>query len=95
MPALENLDIQVEEDNLSEFESKVMDEASRGIDHCWVQDVERLDELIGHYLPIAQSAEQDFDRALRASYIVLELIEAKSHFLYSGSGAKSYFGGAQ
>ena len=28
MPALENLDIQVEEDNLSEFESKVMDVGS-------------------------------------------------------------------
>ena len=94
MPALENLNIQVKEDNLSEFESKVMDEASRGIDHCWVQDVERLDELIGHYLPIAQSGEQDFDRALRAAYVMLELIEAKSHLLYSGSGAKSYFRGA-
>ena len=99
MPAQEKLDVKVdhflEKGDIPEFESRVIDEASRGIDHCWVQDVERLDELIGHYLPIAQSAEQDFDRALRAAYVMLELIEAKSHFLYSGSGAKSYFGGAQ
>ena len=99
MSAPEKLDVQVdrllEKDNLSEFESKVIDEASRGIDHCWVQDVERLDEIIGHYLPIAQSAEEDFDRALRAAYVILELIEAKSRLLYSALGAKSYFGGAQ
>ena len=88
MPALENIDVKIEEDNLSEFESKVMDEASRGIDHCWVQDVERLDELIGHYLPIAQSAERDFDRALRAAYVMVELIEMKSTLL------ESYIAGA-
>jgi hypothetical protein len=91
MPTSEKLDVKVdhflEKGDLSEFEPMVMDEASRCIDHHWVQDVERLDEIIGHYLPIAQSADQDFDRALRAAYVMLELIEAKSHLLYSGSGA--------
>jgi hypothetical protein len=73
----------LEKDDLSESESRVVDEVSRDIDHCWLQDVERLDEIIGRYLPIAQSAEQDFDRALRASYIVLELIDLESTLLES------------
>lgn len=81
MLAPENLDVQVDrflkEGDPPEFE------ASRGIDHCWLRDVERLDEIIGRCLPIAQSAEQDFDRALRASYIVLDLIETQSKLLES------------
>ena len=50
---------------------------SRGIYDCRMEDVERLDEMIGHYLPIALNAEQDFDRALRAAYVIMELIEMK------------------
>jgi hypothetical protein len=87
VPAPENLNVQVDcflkEDNLSESGSGVIDGASQAIEHRWAQDIERLDQLIGRYLPIAQSAEQDFDRALRASYIVLELIETQSTLLES------------
>jgi hypothetical protein len=83
----EKLDVPAEgfldTDDVSKFEIGVVDEARRGIAHCWLQDVERLDEIIGRYLPIAQSAEQDFDRALRASYIVLELIDMQSTLLES------------
>jgi hypothetical protein len=85
----EKLDVRAEgfldTDDVSKFEIGVVDEASRGIHHCW-QDVERLDEIIGRYLPIAQSAEQDFDRALRASYIVLELIGMQITLLESSFG---------
>jgi hypothetical protein len=83
----EKLDVRAEgfldTDDVSKFEIGVVDEASRGIDHCWLQDVERLDEIIGRYLPVAQSAEQDFDRALRAAYLVLDLIETQSTLLES------------
>jgi hypothetical protein len=87
MHAPEKLDVRTEgfldTYDVSKFEIGVVDEASRGIDHCWLQDVERLDEIIGRYLPIAQSAEQDFDRALRAAYLVLDLIETQSTLLES------------
>jgi hypothetical protein len=72
----------LKKDDLSEFE------ASPGINSCRIQDLERLDEIIGRYLPIAQSAEQDFDRALRASYIVLELIDMESTLLDSYNAGK-------
>jgi hypothetical protein len=48
-----------------------------------MQDVECLDELIGQFLPVAQSAERDFDRALRAAYVVLELIGMRNTLLES------------
>jgi hypothetical protein len=56
-------------------------ETNRGVNDCWMEGVERLDELIGRYLPVALSAEQDSDRALRASCVVLELIELKTTLL--------------
>jgi hypothetical protein len=87
VPAPENLNVKVDcflkEDNLSEFGSAVIDGASQSIEHRWAQDIERLDQLIGRYLPIAQSAERNFDRALRASYVVLELIDMQSTLLES------------
>jgi hypothetical protein len=85
--ALENLDVEVdrflEEDELPQFEASLTGEVSRSADQCWCRDVERLDELIGRYLPIALSAQQDFDRALRAAYVILELIEMKWKLLES------------
>lgn len=57
--------------------------------HCWMEDVERLDAVIGQYLPVALSAEQDFDRALRAAYVTLKLIEMQTTLL------ESYLRGAQ
>lgn len=72
-----------------ESECTLTVEANQRIYHCWMEDVERLDELIGRYLPVALTAEEDFDRALRASYVVLELIEIQTTLL------ESYLGGAQ
>jgi hypothetical protein len=69
--------------DLYDSEPKLTVEANRGIYHCWMEDVERLDELIGRYLLIAVSADQDFDRALRAAYVVLELIDTQTTLLES------------
>jgi hypothetical protein len=77
--APENLDVEVdrflEEDEPPEFEASPTGEASSSSDHYWARDIERLDELIDQYLSVALSAEQDPDRALRAAYVTLELIE--------------------
>lgn len=64
-------------------------ESNLSVCHAWMEDVERLDPVIGQYLTIALSAEQDFDRALRAAYVVLELIETQTTLL------ESYLGGAE
>ena len=69
--------------DLYDSEPRLTVEASRGIYHCWMEDVERLDELVGRYLPVALSAEQDSYRALRAAYVVMELIEMKWKLLES------------
>ena len=58
-------------------------ETNRGVNDCWMEGVERLDELVGRYLPVALSAEQDSYRALRAAYVVMELIEMKWKLLES------------
>jgi hypothetical protein len=69
--------------DLYDSEPRLTVEANRGIYHCWMEDVERLDEMIGRYLPIALGGESDFDRALRAAYITMELIEMKWKLLES------------
>ena len=71
------------------YESTLGHGVDLGIYHCWMEDVERLDEMICRYLPVALSAEQDFDRALRAAYIVVELIETQITLLESYSEADS------
>jgi hypothetical protein len=53
-----------------------------------MKDAERLDEMIGRYLPIALSAGQDFDRALRAAHVLLELIETQTTLLETYLGGK-------
>jgi hypothetical protein len=75
--------------DLYDSEPRPTVEASRGIYDCRMEDVERLDQMIGRYLPIALGAEQDFDRALRAAYVIMELIEMRWKLL------ESYIGGAQ
>ena len=67
--------------DLYDSEPRLTVEANRGIYDCWMEDVERLDQIITRYLPIALSAEEDFYRALRASCVVLELIEFKTTLL--------------
>ena len=70
-------------EDLPEFESRLIGEISRGIEHCWMQDVEFLDELIGLCYSIALSTERDFDEALRATYVMLELIGMRNTVLES------------
>jgi hypothetical protein len=70
-------------DDPNQSASTLMVETNRGTYDCRMEDVERLDELIGRYMPIALSAEQDFDRALRAAYVVLELIDTQTTLLES------------
>ena len=69
--------------DLYDSKPRLMVEASWGIYDCRMEDVERLDEMIGRHLPIALSAEQDFNRSLRAAYVILELIEMKWKLLES------------
>ena len=69
--------------NLYESESRLTAEAGWATYHCWMEDVERLDEMIGQYLPIALSAEQDFDRAWKAAQLTLELIGIQTTLLES------------
>jgi hypothetical protein len=75
--------------DLYESESSLTVEDNEGICPCWMEDVERLDEIIGRLLPVVVNAEQDFDRALRASYVVLELIEMQATLLGSYLAIKS------
>ena len=69
--------------DLYESDSKLTAEANQGVHHCWMEDVERLDEIIGQYISIALNAERDFDQALRAAYVTLELIEVQTTLLES------------
>jgi hypothetical protein len=48
-----------------------------------MEDVVRLDQMIGRYFSIALTVEQDFDRALKAAYVVLALTEMKTTLLGS------------
>ena len=69
--------------DLYESDSGLTGESNLGVCHAWMGDIERLDEMIGQYLTIALSAEQDFDRALRGAYVMLELIETQTKLLES------------
>jgi hypothetical protein len=61
-------------------------EDSQGVYPCWMEDVERLDEMIGRYLAVALSAEENFDRALKAAQLTLELIGIQIALLESSLG---------
>jgi hypothetical protein len=91
--APENLEVEadgfLEEDELPEFKPSLTGDGAHSADQCWSRDIEQLDELMGRYLPIALSARQDFDRALRAAHVVLELIETQTTLL------ETYLGGTK
>ena len=70
-------------EDIPEFASRLTDETSRAVDHCSMQDIERLDELIGQCFSIAQSTEEDSDQALRAAHVMLELIGMRNTLLES------------
>jgi hypothetical protein len=48
-----------------------------------LEDLERIDQLIGCFFLIALETEQDFNRALKAAYLTLELLDIKSEVLVS------------
>jgi hypothetical protein len=73
-------------EDLPEFESRLVDETSRDVDHCLMRDVECLDQLIGQYFSIAENADKDFDRALRAAHVMLALIDIQITLLESHAG---------
>lgn len=52
------------------------------------EDIDRLDELIGRCYSIARSTEQDFDEALRAGHVMLELIGIRTTLLDSYAGGR-------
>jgi hypothetical protein len=69
--------------DLYESKSRLIVEDNQGVSPFSMEDVERLDETIGRYFSIALSAEQDFDLALRASNVIMELMEMKWKLLES------------
>jgi hypothetical protein len=46
-----------------------------------LEDLERIDQLIACFFPIALETEGDFNRALKAAYLTLELLDIKSQLL--------------
>ena len=46
-----------------------------------LEDLESIDALINEFFPIALSTEEDFARAIKAAYLVLELIDIHSELL--------------
>ncbi|PWT78520.1 MAG: hypothetical protein C5B58_15185 [Acidobacteria bacterium] len=50
-----------------------------------LEDLEHLDQLIDEFFPIALSTEEDFARAIKAAYLVLELIDIHTELLVSVS----------
>jgi hypothetical protein len=46
-----------------------------------LEDLERIDQLIDCFFPIALETEQDFNRALKAAYLTLELLDIHSQLL--------------
>jgi hypothetical protein len=90
---LERLEIplNVIDDCLREFESRIGMEAGRAMEHYRVLDNERIEDLLRCWLPIATGGpiqvekkragevftEADFDLPLKASYFVLQAIERR------------------
>jgi hypothetical protein len=82
-----NMPLTVLSECLAEFECKVGMEAGRAFYRFRAVDIERLEKVIGQYLPIAISKtgkEQDFDKSLKAAYIVLEAIGSRTDLLDFG-----------
>jgi hypothetical protein len=48
-----------------------------------LEDLERIDALINEFFPIALSEEEDFARAIKAAYLVLEVIDIHAQLLLS------------
>jgi hypothetical protein len=68
---------------LTELQKKVNDKATVRTDPPNLEDLESIDRLIRQFFPIALETEQDFDRAAKAAYLVLELIDIHTELLVS------------
>jgi hypothetical protein len=90
LQVLQELGISVEQlqDCLSTFESRLSTDVAYTMQHCFHLDNERIEEVIGSWLPVALSAlerpeevlaesEADFDLRLKAGYAVLAAIDKR------------------
>jgi hypothetical protein len=50
-----------------------------------LEDIERLDQLIGCFFSIAVESKEDFNRAIKAAHLTLELLDIKSQLLLNVS----------
>jgi hypothetical protein len=88
------------DDALKEFEARVSMEAGRLMTHLMTLDMERIEDGMAYWMPIATGgpiniqkvrdgevfAEMDFDRPLKASYYVLHAIQLRLKMLLAMTG---------
>lgn len=88
------------EECLKEFEARVSMEAGRLMQHFMTLDMERIEDQMAYWLPIATAGpiniqkirdgevftEPDFDRPLKASYWVLHAIQTRLKMLLALTG---------
>lgn len=95
--------MEVLQDCLKEFETRVSMEAGRLMTHCMALDIERIDDMMGYWFPLATAgpiniervrageifSEADFDRPLKAGYFVLQAIAMRLKMLLAMQGKES------
>jgi hypothetical protein len=88
---------------LQEFEQRTMLEVGRAIEHFRALDTERLEDLMEAWLPIATGGplklererdgmlvtELDYDRPMKASFIVLKVVETRIKLMLASQPDKS------
>lgn len=96
-------------DCLKEFEARVSMEAARMMTHFATLDIERIEDQMAYWLPIATGgpiniekirdgevfSEPDFDRPLKASLWVLKAIETRLKILLALNGRSGGTEGSQ
>jgi hypothetical protein len=94
------------DDILERFQECVAAEAGRMIQHYRLLDSERVEDLIAHWWPTAtgcsldkilagETSEDDFERSLKAGFIVLNAIEKRMTILLAGQTQKTTKAAAQ
>jgi hypothetical protein len=86
---------------LENFEGQLVLEARHAVDYYRALDLERLDELIAHYLALALSPidsqkidAAELDHSLKAAALIVRTIEAKARLLGLGElGREKSFAG--
>jgi hypothetical protein len=88
------------DDILQRFREYVVADAGRMLESYRVLDCERVEDLIQHWWPMAtgcsldkiladEMAEDDFERCLKAGYVVLNAIEKRMNILLAGQTLKT------